>query len=128
PSFRFDIAIKEDLVEKVGRLVGYDHIPATPGAGPAHLGRATEHIVAEDALADLLVARGYHEVVTYGFVDPDLDAAISPEAERIELANPISSDLAVMRSSLWPGLLTAARQNLARQQARLKLFEIGREF
>src|SRR5690606_25265663 len=98
------------------------------GAGAAHLGTASEHLLDEERFADLLIARGYHEIVTYGFVDPDLDRAITPDADRIELANPISSDLAVMRSSLWPGLLDAARQNLARQQNRMKLFEMGRQF
>ncbi len=128
PSFRFDLSIEEDLIEEVGRLIGYDRIPSVPGVAAAHLGQATEHVVDEERWADLLIARGYHEIVSYSFVDPNLDRAITPEVERIELANPISSDLAVMRTSLWPGLLLAARQNLARQQQRLKLFEIGRQF
>lgn len=128
PSFRFDMSIEEDLIEEIGRLIGYDRIPTVPGTSAARLGAASEHSVEEERFADILVARGYHEVVTYGFVDPELDRRIAPDANRIELANPISSDLAVMRSSLWPGLLNAARQNLARQQHRLKLFEIGREF
>ena len=128
PSFRFDLSIEEDLIEEIGRLIGYDRIPSTPGVSAAHLGAASEHSVDDERFADLLIARGYHEIVTYGFVDPDLDRAIEPDAKRIELANPISSDLAVMRSSLWPGLLNAARQNLARQRERLKLFELGRQF
>lgn len=128
PSFRFDLSIEEDLIEEIGRLIGYDRIPPITGGNTAHLGTASEHSVDDERFADLLIARGYNEVVTYGFVDPDLDRAIAPDAQRIELANPISSDLAVMRSSLWPGLLDAARQNLARQQQRMKLFEIGRQF
>jgi len=128
PSFRFDLSIEEDLVEEIGRLIGYDRIPSVTGVGAANLGTASEHSLDEERFADMLIARGYHEIVSYGFVDPDLDRAIAPDAERIELANPISSDLAVMRSSLWPGLLNAARQNLARQQQRMKLFEIGRQF
>ena len=128
PSFRFDIAIEEDLVEEVGRLVGYDRIPAIAGAGAAHLGSASERRVDDERFADALIARGYHEVVTYGFVDAALDRAIEPDAARLELANPISSDMSVMRSSLWPGLLLVARQNLARQQTRLKIFETGRQY
>lgn len=128
PPYRFDLQIEEDLVEEVGRLLGYDRIPARPGAGVGHLGSATEHRIDEDRLADLLVARGYTEVVTYGFVDRELDEAVSPAAARVALANPISSDMNVMRSSLWPGLLLVARQNMSRQQARVRIFEIGREF
>lgn len=128
PSYRFDLAIEEDLIEEVARMIGYDKIPALPGQGPSHLGPATELEVDEEHLADVLVARGYHEVVTYGFVEQALDRAVSPNAEQLELANPISRELAVMRTSLWPGLLLAAKQNLARQQQRLKLFEIGRQY
>ncbi len=128
PSYRFDLSIEEDFVEEVGRMIGYDRIPAIPGQGPAHLGTATELEIDDERLADVLVARGYHEIVTYGFVDRELDQAVSPGIEPLALANPISQDLAVMRTSLWPGLLSAARQNLARQQTRLKLFEIGRQY
>jgi phenylalanyl-tRNA synthetase beta chain len=128
PPYRFDLQIEEDLVEEVGRLLGYDRIPARPGAGMGHLGTATELRIDEDGLADLLVARGYTEVVTYGFVDRELDEAVSPAAARVALANPLSSDMNVMRSSLWPGLLLVARQNMSHQQARVRIFEIGREF
>lgn len=128
PSFRFDIGIEEDLIEEVGRMLGYDNIPTTPGAGPASLGVATERRIDAERAADALVARGYTEVITYGFTDPSSTAAINPGTEVATLANPISSDLAVMRRSLWPGLLSAAQQNLSRQQTRLRLFEIGHQF
>src|SRR5690606_40823486 len=65
PSYRFDLSIEEDFVEEVGRMIGYDRIPAVPGHSPAHLGSATELEVDHERLADVLVARGYHEVVTY---------------------------------------------------------------
>src|SRR5690606_24052469 len=77
PSFRFDIAIEEDLIEEVGRMVGYDAIPPTPARPPETLGRATETTVAIGRLADTLVARGYSEAVTYSFVEPGLDARVS---------------------------------------------------
>jgi phenylalanyl-tRNA synthetase beta chain len=128
PSFRFDINIEEDLVEEIGRLLGYDRIPAIAGTSASHLGAATELRVDEDRLADLLTARGYMEVVTYSFVDEALDRAVTPDAEPVALANPISSDMGVLRSSLWPGLLLVARQNLSRQRTRFRLFEIGRQF
>jgi len=75
-----------------------------------------------------LAARGYQETITYAFVDPALQRALFGDAPAIELANPIASDMAVMRCSLWPGLLRAARENLRRQQPRVRLFEIASRF
>lgn len=128
PSFRFDIAIEEDLVEEVGRMVGYDNVPVTPGASSIQLGTATEQRVDGDAVSDLLVARGYAEVVTYAFIDERANRAIDADAVAVRLANPLSSDMKVMRSTLWPSLLDAARRNMARQQPGLRIFEIGAEF
>jgi phenylalanyl-tRNA synthetase beta chain len=128
PSFRFDIAIEEDLIEEVGRMVGYDQIPSTPAGTTERLGAATEQVIPAERIADSLVARGYTEAITYSFIDAELDAAVSPGREPIELANPIASDMAVLRRSLWPGLLSAARLNLSHQQQRLKLFELGPQF
>jgi phenylalanyl-tRNA synthetase beta chain len=128
PSFRFDIAIEEDLIEEVGRMVGYDRIPITPALATERLGVASEKAVDADRIADLLVARGYSEAITYSFIDPALEALVSPGTATVELANPIASDLAVLRRSLWPGLINAARVNISRQRSRLKLFEIGPQF
>jgi phenylalanyl-tRNA synthetase beta chain len=128
PPFRFDIAIEEDLCEEVGRMFGYDAIPATPGAAVARLGSATERAVDPAHVADLLAARGYAEAITYSFIDPALDALVSPGASPVELANPIASDLAVLRQSLWPGLITAARRNVSNQRQRVRLFELGPQF
>ena len=72
-----------------------------------------------------LVARGFQEVITYSFVNPELQELVAPGQPVLTLANPISADLSVMRTSLWPGLLQAARQNLARQQERVRIFESG---
>jgi phenylalanyl-tRNA synthetase beta chain len=128
PAFRFDVAIEEDLVEEVGRIVGYDDIPPTPGITPDRLGAAAESRVAPVRLADLLVARGYSEVITYSFVDAKIAADVVGSADAVALANPIASDMAVLRPSLWPGLIAAAAENLSHQRPRLKLFEIGRQF
>jgi len=128
PAFRFDIAIEEDLIEEVGRMIGYDEIPSTPGSARAVLGQATEARVSPDRVADLLAAHGYSEVVTYSFIDAELEAAVNPGVVPVALANPIASDMAVLRRSLWPGLIAAARQNLSHQRARFKLFEVGPQF
>ena len=128
PSFRFDITIEEDLVEEVGRMVGYDRIPATPALATERLGVATERSVPSDRLEDMLVARGYSEAISYSFIDAEFEAAVNPGSDPIALANPIASDMAVLRRSLWPGLLAAARLNLNHQRQRLKLFELGPQF
>jgi phenylalanyl-tRNA synthetase beta chain len=128
PAFRVDITIEEDLIEEVGRMVGYDRIPVVPGMAAERLGQATESHADADRLADALVARGYAEVVTYSFVDAALDAAVSPGTAPVRLANPIASDLAVLRQSPWPSLIGAALENLRHQRARFKLFELGPQF
>ncbi|HEX5047989.1 MAG TPA: phenylalanine--tRNA ligase subunit beta [Gammaproteobacteria bacterium] len=128
PAFRFDVSIEEDLIEEVGRMVGYDRIPPTHGTATERLGTATETRVPSDRAADVLLARGYSEAITYSFVDPKLEKAVDANAVPVPLANPIASDLAVLRTSLWPGLLGAARHNVSHQRTRLKLFEIGPRF
>ncbi len=128
PLFRFDISIEEDLIEEVGRMIGYDTIPAISEISDHRLGMATETRVTEERITDLFVDRGYSEVINYSFVDEELESAINPGIKPIRLANPISQELRVMRRSLWPGLLTTAKQNLSRQQERLRLFETGTQF
>jgi phenylalanyl-tRNA synthetase beta chain len=128
PSFRFDVSLEEDLCEEVGRMFGYDAIPATPGEAVERLGVASERTVDPDRVADLLVSRGYAEAITYSFIDPALDALVSPGTVPVELANPIASDMAVMRQSLWPGLINAARRNVSNQRQRVRLFELGPQF
>jgi phenylalanyl-tRNA synthetase beta chain len=128
PSFRFDVTIEEDLVEEVGRIIGYDLIPTVVGHGAAHLGRAPEGRVPEERVADLLIDRGYNEVITYSFIDERLEEFVCPGQPPIRLLNPISADLGAMRRSLWPGLLLAAQRNLSNQLSDFRLFECGPQF
>lgn len=128
PLFRFDISIEEDLVEEVGRMIGYDTIPAISETSAHQLGMATETHVTEDRIKDLFIDCGYSEVINYSFVDEELESAINPGIKPLRLVNPISQELRVMRRSLWPGLLITAKQNLSRQQERLRLFETGTQF
>jgi phenylalanyl-tRNA synthetase beta chain len=128
PSWRFDVSIEEDLIEEVARVHGFDRIPETDPATPLAIPAIPETRVASEAVADLLVQRGYHEAITYSFVDPQLQAALCPGEPALRLANPISADLAEMRVSLWPGLVRALLENQRRQQPRVRLFELGRKF
>lgn len=128
PSWRFDIAIEADLIEEIGRLGGLDAIPTTDALLPMAPRALDSNVVPEEVVMRTLAARGYHEAVTYAFVDPALQARLFPEQPAVELANPLASDRAVMRVSLWPGLIAAARENLRRQADRVRLFEIGVRF
>ncbi len=128
PSHRFDISLEVDLIEELGRLYGYNRLPVRyPQARLAPQAKA-EARAELPALRRLLVARGYQEAITYSFIDPKLFELFSPGVEPLQLANPISADMAAMRSSLWPGLIKALQHNLNRQQSRVRLFESGLRF
>ncbi len=128
PAFRADLAIEADLIEELARVHGYDALPARAPHAPLAMRGAPEARVGLAALRAALVGRGYREAISYSFVDPRLQALLDPEIEPLGLANPISSELAVMRTSLWPGLVAALRHNLNRQQGRVRLFETGLVF
>lgn len=125
PSYRFDIAIEEDLIEEIARLHGYDHIPATPPVATLHMLAAPEQRLHLNQLRDGLVGAGYQEVVTYSFVDESWERDLLGNNAPIKLKNPIASHLSVMRTSLWGGLLDTLTYNLNRKQERAYLFEIG---
>lgn len=128
PSHRFDISLEVDLIEELARLYGYNNLPVRyPQARLAPQGKP-ETRGDLPTLRRLLVARGYQEAITYSFIDPKLFELFSPGVEPLLLANPISSDMAAMRASLWPGLVKALQHNLNRQQDRVRLFESGLRF
>ena len=127
PSWRFDIEIEEDLVEEVGRIHGYDHIPPAQYPSTQPMEALPEAEVPLRRLRDVLVQRGYQEAVTYSFVDEKLQKQLTGESG-IPLANPITADMTHMRLNLWAGLLGALQYNLNRQQQRVRLFETGLRF
>ncbi|MGH8296027.1 MAG: phenylalanine--tRNA ligase subunit beta, partial [Steroidobacteraceae bacterium] len=128
PPHRFDIAIEPDLIEEVARIVGYQSIPEADARVPQRFRSLPSSRPRERELLEALALRGYHEAITYAFVDPQLQARLFPDLAGLALANPIASDLSVMRVSLWPGLLKAAVENQRRQQDRIRLFEHGARF
>ncbi|MYE83608.1 MAG: phenylalanine--tRNA ligase subunit beta [Gammaproteobacteria bacterium] len=128
PAHRFDIAIEEDLVEEVCRIYGYNRIGQDDPAAALPLRRIPRDVVPQSRLADALVAAGYREAITYSFVEPALVELLAPDAAPVRIANPMSVEQSVMRTSLLPGLLGALRTNLARQQNRVRLFELGQCF
>lgn len=128
PSYRFDIAIEEDLLEELARVYGYNRLPTTSLNADLSIPMQYEARIGLNAVRSQLVARGYQEAITYSFVEPKLLKHFDPDAEPVELQNPISADMAVMRTTLWPGLVSSLQYNLNRQQDRVRLFETGQRF
>lgn len=128
PSFRFDIEIEEDLIEEIARVYGYNNLPTTLPQSGAQVQPCPEARVALSRLQEILVGRGYQETITYSFIDPELQKLFDPSQEAIPLANPISADMSVMRTSHWPSLVQAAIHNLNRQQEMVRFFESGLRF
>jgi phenylalanyl-tRNA synthetase beta chain len=128
PSWRFDLQIEEDLVEEIARIYGYNNIPNANLKIESVMKPKPESQISLRRIKDLLVDRGYQEAVTYSFVDPKIQHILHPEQPEITLPNPISSEMSVMRLSLWSGLLDAVLYNQNRQQSRVRLFETGLRF
>lgn len=128
PGFRFDIEIEEDLIEEIARVYGYDQLPTTLPQSASGMLPNSEQRVGLPRLRAILIERGYQEAITYSFVDPKLQALLSPGEKAISLANPISADMSVMRTNHWPGLAQAMAHNIKRQQSTVKFFESGLKF
>jgi phenylalanyl-tRNA synthetase beta chain len=128
PSHRFDMAIEADLIEEIARIHGYDSLPEATAYSQSPLQTDTESCIDFERVAGTLVARDYQEVITYSFIDAAANEAFTGEKSELVLSNPISSEMSVMRASLWPGLVNAAAANMARQQERVRLFEISKSF
>ncbi|MCG8391997.1 MAG: phenylalanine--tRNA ligase subunit beta [Pseudomonadales bacterium] len=128
PSWRFDMAIEQDLIEELARIYGYEKLPSRVPAGSPSGDTVGEHVVGLRRLADTLIDRGYLEAITYTFVEPGLLKQVEPRVEPLPLLNPISTDLGVMRTTLLAGLFSTALHNLNRQADRLRLFETGLRF
>ncbi len=125
PSFRFDIQIEADLLEEVVRIYGYNNIPRTRPSYHAIVQGQPESNNPLNRLKNCLVDRGYFEAISYSFVDPKWQKILDPEAKTISLANPLSSEMSVMRTTMLAGLLSALKHNVNRQQNRVRLFETG---
>ncbi|MGB5832717.1 MAG: phenylalanine--tRNA ligase subunit beta [Thiohalocapsa sp.] len=128
PSSRFDIGLEVDLIAELGRVYGYDNIEVDHARSVVTTRAPLEMAFDLARVRQVLVDRGFHEAITYSFISPEQQSLIEPDFRPLSLANPLSAELSVMRTSLWPGLLQAARQNLSRQQLRVRLFESGLRF
>ncbi len=128
PSYRFDVSIEEDLLEELARIYGYNRLPIAAVNLSVSLPEATEARLSVVDIESQLVGRGYQEVITYSFIDPKIQKLFDSKTKPVELLNPISADMAVMRTSLLPGLISTLLHNINRQQSRVRIFEKGLRF
>jgi phenylalanyl-tRNA synthetase beta chain len=128
PPHRFDINIEADLIEELARVLGFESIPEADAISRQRVPAMAETTPVEWQALEILATRGYQEAITYAFVDPALQEKLFPGVVTPKLANAISSEMSVMRASLWPGLIRAAQENQRRQQDRIRLFEHGARF
>ena len=125
PSYRFDISLEVDLIEEVARLYGYNQLPTRRPNAAISPNVAAQATISLESMCSVLVDKGYAEVINYSFVDAKMAKLLDPDHSAIELSNPISADMSVMRTSLWPGLVKTFLYNRHRQQSRIRLFEAG---
>ena len=128
PSYRFDISIEVDLIEELARVYGYNNLPVKVPIAELNMIADDESKVVIGDVRRQLIARGYQEAITYSFIEKGLAAQFDDKHEAKALANPISAEMAVMRTTIWPGLVKALQYNQNRQQARVRLFETGQRF
>lgn len=128
PSHRFDMAISEDLIEELARIYGYNRLPVSQPTLALDIAASAESELDEMQLKQRLLSYGYHEIVSYSFLSAELQSMVDPQHQPLALANPISEELAVMRTTLAGGLLRALKHNLNRQQHRIRFFETGLVF
>ena len=128
PSWRFDLAIEEDLIEEVLRVIGYDKLPTTPPVAPITARGHREDRRSANDVRRALAAQGYLETINFSFVEQRWEHELAGNPDPIKVLNPIASPLAVMRSSLLGSLIGVLRHNLARKMPRIRVFELGRVF
>lgn len=127
-SWRFDIQIEEDLIEEVARIYGYNNIPNNAPLAHLQINERPEKELNINRIRQAFVDSDYQEIISYSFVDPDIQRHLHPEMEALILPNPISKEMSAMRLSLLTGLLGAVLYNQNRQQSRVRLFETGLRF
>ncbi|EKD70586.1 MAG: phenylalanyl-tRNA synthetase subunit beta [uncultured bacterium] len=128
PARRFDITAEIDLIEEIGRLYHYENIPSHDPVAAMRINLRSEKKIYLSGIRNTLCDMGYQEVITYSFVDKKMQDLLEPRSQPKELLNPITADMSVMRTSLWPGLINTLIFNQNRQQHRVRIFETGLRF
>jgi phenylalanyl-tRNA synthetase beta chain len=128
PARRSDISIAVDLIEEIARVNGYDFIPTQLSISKMLMNPCPESQIATALIRQTMCDLGFNEVISYSFVDKKIQLLFDPERTAKELLNPITAEMSVMRTNLWPGLVNTLLYNQNRQQSRVRIFEIGLRF
>ncbi len=128
PSHRFDIKLEVDLIEELARIYSYDAISAATPLSHLKMRSLNSTYLSVKQMKEILINRDYQEVITYSFIDPDINKLLNNKDKTLILANPIAPELSEMRSSLVPGLLNSLQYNIKRQRERVRIFETGLVF
>ena len=128
PSFRFDISEECDLIEELARIYGYENIDEKNKANETTLFTTTKKASKTNLINNIMVGRGYSEVINYSFVSPSMNSMMGSNTKTIDIQNPLSIEMSIMRTSLLPGLLQNLMHNLQRQHENIRLFESGKTF
>ena len=128
PSWRFDIEYEEDLIEEVARLIGYNNLPVTTPIAPIFARAGVETERTPMRIRHQLAALGYLETINFSFVPKQWEHELAGNVQPIEVLNPITSDLEVMRSSLLPSLLNVLKLNVDRHVQNVRIFELAHVF
>jgi len=128
PAYRYDLAIEEDYIEEVARILGFETLPRTYLSNTPVFTPLSESVIAPIEVKKRLVALGYQEVITYSFVEQAQQQSLRPDLAALPLANPLSSELGVMRTTLVGGLINTLRRNVSRQIGSMRIFETGLRF
>ncbi|MBF0187576.1 MAG: phenylalanine--tRNA ligase subunit beta [Magnetococcales bacterium] len=128
PSHRHDLKREEDLIEEIVRLYGYDAVPSVLPTGAISVPEVDRVAILEQKTQTILAGLGYFEAVNYAFIDATAQSIYDPDRIPVALQNPISEDLAVMRTTLVAGLLQALQRNVSRGNGSVRLFEVGSVF
>ena len=128
PSFRFDISEECDLIEELARIYGYENIDEKNKANETTLFTTTKKASKTNLINNIMVGRGYSEVINYSFVSPSMNSMMGSNTKTIDIQNPLSIEMSIMRTSLLPGLLQNLMHNLQRQHESIRLFESGKIF
>ena len=124
PSWRYDLTIEADLVEELARLEGYDSLPQL-SLSPVY---KKIELNSQSHLSDLLSAKGFNEIISYSFISRDDHDLFGEGVAALEVKNPISQNMSVMRTNLVSGLVSTFLHNLNHGQDSQRLFEIGNTF
>jgi phenylalanyl-tRNA synthetase beta chain len=128
PSWRVDVSIEEDLVEELTRAIGFQAIPETLPRLALETPSLAPRLEAQARTRSALEGQGFREVVSYAFVPPQDLEAFQPGVRPVALKNPISAELAVMRTSVVPSLLRIAAHNRRQGREAARLYELATAF